>query len=74
MKAEDKYINKQGEARRRSLFPDVPDEKWNDWHWQVSHRISDVDTLKNTCRLQWKRKKAVGKHWKLSVWRSRLIT
>ena len=46
MKAEEKYINKQGEARRKELFPDVPDEKWNDWHWQVSHRISDVDTLK----------------------------
>ncbi len=24
----------------------MPDEKWNDWHWQVSQRISDVDTLK----------------------------
>lgn len=46
MKAEEKYINKQGEARRRTLFPDISDEKWNDWHWQVSHRISDVDTLK----------------------------
>ena len=46
MKAEEKYINKQGEARRKALFPDVPDEKWNDWHWQVSHRIPDVDTLK----------------------------
>jgi len=46
MKAEEKYINKQGEARRKELFPDIPDEKWNDWHWQVSHRISDVDTLK----------------------------
>ncbi len=45
MKAEEKYINTQGEARRKKLFPDVPDEKWNDWHWQVSHRISDVDTL-----------------------------
>ena len=47
MKAEEKYINKQGEARRKELFPDISDEKWNDWHWQVSHRISDVDTLKD---------------------------
>ena len=46
MKAEDKYINKRGERRRYELFPDVPDEKWDDWHWQVSNRISDVDTLK----------------------------
>ena len=47
MKAEEKYINKQGEARRKELFADTSDEKWNDWHWQVSHRISDVDTLKD---------------------------
>jgi len=47
MKTEEKYINKQGEARRKELFPDISDEKWNDWHWQVSHRISDVDTLKD---------------------------
>ena len=46
MKAEEKYINTSGETRRRQLFPDVSDEQWNDWHWQVSHRISDVDTLK----------------------------
>lgn len=46
MKAEEKYINRKGEDRRSALFPEIPDEKWNDWHWQVSHRISDVDTLK----------------------------
>ena len=46
MKAEDKYINTSGETRRKMLFPDVSEEQWNDWHWQVSHRISDVDTLK----------------------------
>ena len=46
MNPEEKYINKNGEARRRQLFPEVSDEQWNDWHWQVSHRISDVDTLK----------------------------
>jgi lysine 2,3-aminomutase len=32
--------------RRKELFGDVPDEKWNDWHWQVSNRITDVDQLK----------------------------
>lgn len=46
MNAEEKYINTSGEARRKKLFPEVSDEQWNDWHWQVSHRISDVDTLK----------------------------
>jgi len=46
MKAEEKYINKDGQDRRRELFRDVPDEKWNDWRWQVSHRITDIETLK----------------------------
>lgn len=45
MKAEEKYINMQGQAGRKRMFPDVPDEKWNDWHWQVSNRISTVDEL-----------------------------
>ena len=46
MKAEDKYINKAGLARRKELFPEVTDEQWNNWHWQVGHRISDLETLK----------------------------
>ncbi len=46
MKAEDKYINKKGEARRQELFSDVSDDQWNDWHWQVRNRISSVDELK----------------------------
>jgi lysine 2,3-aminomutase len=46
VKAEDKYINKKGEARRQELFSDVSDDQWNDWHWQVRNRISSVDELK----------------------------
>lgn len=45
MKADEKYINMKGQERRRILFPDVPDEKWNDWHWQVSHRINTAEEL-----------------------------
>jgi len=32
--------------RRKELFPDVSDEDWNDWHWQVKNRIGDVEQLK----------------------------
>ena len=46
MKAEDKYINKAAQARRQKLFADVPDAKWNDWHWQVQNRITNLETLK----------------------------
>jgi len=27
--------------RRARYFPDVTDEQWNDWHWQVKNRITD---------------------------------
>ncbi len=46
MKAEDKYINKKGEARRQELFADISDQQWNDWHWQVRNRITTVAELK----------------------------
>ena len=42
--AEEKYINIKVKPEGGTLS-DVPDEKWNDWHWQVSS-VSDVDTLK----------------------------
>lgn len=32
-------------SRRFELFPDVPDEKWNDWRWQVANRIETVGQL-----------------------------
>lgn len=28
------------------LWRDVTKESWNDWHWQVAHRITDVETLR----------------------------
>jgi lysine 2,3-aminomutase len=31
---------------RNGLFADVPEEKWNDWHWQLQNRIETVDDLK----------------------------
>ena len=34
------------ESRRKYYFPDVTDEQWNDWHWQVKNRIETLDDLK----------------------------
>ena len=33
-------------ARRNGLFRDVPDEQWNDWHWQVRNRVETLEDLK----------------------------
>ena len=39
-------MNKFSEMNRKEMFPDVPDEKWNSWLWQVQNRIETVDELK----------------------------
>jgi lysine 2,3-aminomutase len=30
-------------SRRAPFYNDVPDEKWNDWRWQLSHRLNTAD-------------------------------
>lgn len=39
------------ESRRKELFPDVTDEQWNDWHWQLRNRIETLDQLKKYIKL-----------------------
>ena len=30
---------------RKTYFPDATKEMWNDWHWQVSHRITTLSQI-----------------------------
>ena len=32
-------------SRRAPQWADVPDEQWNDWRWQLSHRVNDVEEI-----------------------------
>ncbi|MDL2330905.1 lysine 2,3-aminomutase [Odoribacter sp. OttesenSCG-928-A06] len=34
------------ENLKEKYFPEVSDEQWNDWHWQVQNRIETLDQLK----------------------------
>ena len=34
------------ESRRKEIFPNVTDEQWNDWKWQVKNRIETLEDLK----------------------------
>lgn len=34
-----------------SKWAHIPDDQWNDWHWQISHRITTVDELKEVIPL-----------------------
>lgn len=33
-------------SRRKEFFPEVSDQDWNDWHWQVRNRIESLNQLK----------------------------
>ena len=30
-------------SKRAPIYKDIPDEKWNDWRWQLSHRLNSVE-------------------------------
>ena len=32
-------------SRRAPIWEDVPDEKWNDWRWQLSNRVNDLEEI-----------------------------
>src|SRR5690349_3171376 len=36
---------------RPKIFEDVPDEKWNDWRWQMSHRLNTLEELEQVIQL-----------------------
>ncbi|MBL8154362.1 MAG: lysine 2,3-aminomutase [Anaerolineae bacterium] len=36
---------------RPALWSDVPDEQWDDWRWQLGHRLNTVDELGALLRL-----------------------
>lgn len=36
---------------RPALWADIPDEKWNDWHWQLAHRLNTLDELSQIINL-----------------------
>ena len=31
---------------RKRYFPDVSTSQWNDWHWQIAHRITTLEELR----------------------------
>jgi len=37
--------------KRIALYKDVTPDQWNDWHWQLQNRITDVETLKQVINL-----------------------
>ena len=38
-------------SRRAPRWEDVPDEKWNDWRWQLSNRVNDLADIEQILEL-----------------------
>ncbi len=56
------------------LFKDVTDEQWNDWHWQVEHRLSTVEDIAQVVNLTEKEKEDIEKsHGRIQSWNHTLL-
>ena len=47
-------------SRRAPIYADVPDEKWNDWRWQLSHRLNTLEEIDQVITLTESERKALG--------------
>ena len=47
-------------SKRAPVYDDVPDEKWNDWRWQLSHRLNTVEEIDKVITLNESEKKALN--------------
>jgi lysine 2,3-aminomutase len=46
-------------SRRAPNFAEIPAEKWNDWRWQLSHRLNTVEDFDKVINLTDSEKKAL---------------
>ncbi len=40
-----------GSTRRPAIWADVPEAQWNDWRWQLSHRLNSLEELSQIIHL-----------------------
>ena len=46
-------------SKRAPAYANVPDEKWNDWRWQLSHRLNTVEEIEKVFPLDDSERKAL---------------
>ncbi len=47
-------------SKRAPIYADVPDEKWNDWRWQLSHRLNSAEDFEKLFPLTESERKALN--------------
>ena len=46
-------------SKRAAAFADIPDEKWSDWRWQLSHRLNTAEEIEKVIPLTGSERKAL---------------
>ncbi|HAA85567.1 MAG TPA: lysine 2,3-aminomutase [Kosmotogaceae bacterium] len=55
---------------RAALWKDVPEEEWNDWHWQVRNRVTTVEQLSRVIKITQSEEKGIEeclKHLRMAI-------
>src|SRR5512146_1809526 len=47
-------------SKRAPAYAEVPDDKWNDWRWQLSHRLNTVEEIEKILPLTDSERKALN--------------
>ena len=47
-------------SSRAPIYADVPDEQWNNWRWQLSHRLNTADEIDQIFRLNESERRALS--------------
>jgi lysine 2,3-aminomutase len=47
-------------SKRAPIYQDVPDEKWNDWRWQLANRLNTVEDFEKVLDLTDSERKALS--------------
>jgi lysine 2,3-aminomutase len=47
-------------SKRAPYYADIPDEKWNNWRWQLSNRINTIEEFEKVIKLTDNEKKALN--------------
>lgn len=54
-------INENSTATRSTLWADVTEEQWEDWHWQIAHRIITIKQLEQVIHLSENEKENIAR-------------
>ena len=47
-------------SKRAAVYRDIPDEKWNDWRWQLSNRLNNAEDIGKVLTLTESERKALN--------------